>query len=435
MHSLSQEDRVLQLLAKAAKSDEAAGNLRGMVCLKGVPSVEWRGRACVPPGTLLDRIVSSVEQGSSIALELALMVTIHVIAAHMLVTGVYLQRGDMKVYPTIWSLILASSGAGKTFIQKTITGALELGKLEIQGLSGAVSSSALLQYLEKQPSGLWIRDEFGQYVARFDKGDMVQNELKDFLLRLFDGSPLFRRSVTQGQLKVDEPRVTLLGLSVLESWPDCVSPASMIDGFASRLSYVVADPDSRRPAKAFPEWIIDTRGWNEEWQALRASVQPFYRTTPEAVEYFRAQFTSLYDDALPEAFSRRILWSSHKLALIYHVILGNRSAEVDRVAYGWAFRLIRLQLADARRVMEEATMGELQRLLLKSETLAARFAAEGRVLTKRDLIRGVRGIQNVMMAEGIFRVLWPESAKLGRKMPSGATSIFSNTHSIHETTT
>lgn len=418
MATNSSGDKVYALLARAAKSDEAAANLRGVTKLKVGGAAEWRGRACVPPGTLLDRVVTAFETGTNIALELAMLVTLHTVAAYLLCRGVYLERGGSKVHPTLWSLLLAPSGAGKTFTQRTVTNGIGAKGLEIEGLSGAASAAALLQVLQERPVGLWVRDEFGQFVARFDRGDLCQNELKDTMLRLYDGSPLYRRSVSQGSLEVPAPKVTLLALSVLESWPDCVSPESMVDGFASRLAYFIGEPDPKRPARNYPEWQIDARGWKAEWERLCANVQPVYRTTPEAVSFFHDQFRTLYDDELPEAFSRRLLWSAHRLALVYHALALNPSPEIDRVDYGWAFRLIRLQLIDAKRVMGEATMGELQRLLAKAETLADRFDAEGRVLTKRDLIRGVRGIANVAMAEGIFRVLWPEAAREGRKFPS-----------------
>ena len=418
MATNSPDDKVFALLARAAKSDEAAANLRGVTKLKVGGAVEWRGRACVPPGTLLDRVVTAFERGTNIALELAMLVTLHTVAAYLLCRGVYLERGGSKVHPTLWSLLLAPSGAGKTYTQKTVANGIGAADLEIQGLSGAASAAALLQCLQERPVGLWVRDEFGQFVARFDRGDSCQNELKDTMLRLYDGSPLFRRSVTQGSIEVPEPKVSLLALSVLESWPDCVSPSSMVDGFASRFAYFIGEPDPLRPAREFPEWVIDTSSWKTEWARLCAHVQSVYRTTPEAVAFFHEQFRTLYDDELPEAFSRRLLWSAHRLALVYHVLAVNPSPEIGQTDYGWAFRLIRLQLVDARRVMGETTMGELQRLLAKAETLADRFDAEGRVLTKRDLIRGVRGIANVAMAEGIFRVLWPEAAREGRKFPS-----------------
>jgi len=116
-------------------------------------------------------------------------------------------------------------------------------------------------------------------------------------------------------------------VALLPQFIDMVVPPTTGRGWwrsASRVGRLLAKRDPARPMEKYPIYDLGDgpRQWAGAWQTLLDSVQPEYVATPGALDAFRAAFAELLREGLPGSFYRRILWTAHKYALVYHVLRG-----------------------------------------------------------------------------------------------------------------
>ena len=256
---------------------------------------------------------------------------------------------------------------------------------------------------------MWVRDEFAQFLKAIDQQPHMQ-EMKDYLLRVFDGRRV-ERNTKKASVCVDDPALCILGLTVLETFKDSVSPEAMLDGFAQRFSYVIARRDPERPPSAFP--IYDLRPWQDriraDWDKVTASVQHTeYVVGAEGEEAFKMSFALLLppNANVPTSFFRRIMFRGVRYALLFHVLLGKHGQEVDAVDMGWAGRVCALHVKDAAWLVGEHGLPDLERLCCKAEELRDRIQREeGRTITPRDVVRTLNGIRSTAEARAILQMI------------------------------
>lgn len=381
--------------------------IRSMLAVRaGTQEETWRGLIALPPGTLMERIVQVFEQGTDIPLELPFFSFFHIVAGYLLRSRVLLRIGSEVVRPDIWTVVLASSGSGKTLAKEKIQAAI--GTRDIEWDATGVSSAArFLEELAENNERLWVRDEFAQFLRQVETPGGPMEEMKDYLLRIYDGARI-RRATKQYNVEINEPRLVILGLTVYETFGKYVSAESMLDGFAQRFSYVVARRDPKRPMTDFPFYDFgnEAQSWKADWERLTQAIRPEYRATPEAIEAFKAAFQLLFRDGIPESFYRRLLWRAHKYALLYHVIRGQAAdPQLLPEDYGWAARVIRLHLDDVAVILDSHGLSELEQSVRAAEKVVARIRDQGREPTARDLVAGVKAIRNAGQARFILEVL------------------------------
>ncbi len=393
------------ILAAASNSDEARENLVALLQTRHVGlAPEWRGRNAIPPGSLLDRVCDAFSRGSNIPLEIPLLLVLHIVSGFLLQQRVTIQTSAGVLSPRLWSIILADSSSGKTFALHQLLAGLGVPNPEIPGLAGVVSAAALFSTVAACPRGLLVRDEFGQLVGRIER-DLNLSDFKDLLLRLYDGHPICWTTKKDGVRQIDGPEVAVLGLTQHATWHEKVSPESMLDGFAARFSVMIARPDPARHWRDYPVWRIQTETWSESWRACEKAVQSRYETTPAAEEYFCSEFRALAENTeLPEPFFRRILFSCHRLACIYHVLLADPSPQLTSTDYAWSIRLLRHHLADAVAVVGAQNLSEIERLIQAAEKLQERCQAQGQSFNERALYKNFRAL-TPQTAGVILRIL------------------------------
>jgi hypothetical protein len=329
----------------------------------------------------------------------------HFLSAHLLGKGVTVDFAGQTLKPDLWSVVLASSGAGKTFA----TNALQRYTGQESKFPEPASAAKFVEDLAQHNNSLWVRDEFAQFLKAMEQQPHMA-EMKDYLLRVFDGQKV-ERNTKKARIEVDDPALCILGLTVLESFKDNVSAESMLDGFAQRFSYVIARRDPERPASAFP--IYDLRGWQdrirEDWDKVTATVQhQRYIVGPEGEEAFRTSFALLLppNENVPTSFFRRIMFRGIRYALLFHVLLGKTGDTIDAVDMGWAGRICALHVKDAAWLVGEHGLPDLERLCRRAEELRERIQREeGRAITPRDVIRGLNGIRNAAEAKAILQMI------------------------------
>jgi hypothetical protein len=232
--------------------------------------------------------------------------------------------------------------------------------------------------------------------------------MKDFYLRLYDGSKMAWNTKKDGMQEVLSPQVSILGLSQHATWHSKVSPESMLDGFAARFSVMIARNDPTRKMIDFPVWKITGTDWLSGWEKCEKQIRPCYRVTAEAEAAFLHGFRQFAVGCeLPESFFRRILHSAHRIACVYHVLQAKASDEIDEADYGWALRLIRHQLHDAAQIIGEQNFGEVERICLTAEGLRQRCIERGEIFNERTLYKNIRTL-NPQTARVVMRLI-PEN--------------------------
>jgi hypothetical protein len=393
---------------KESARDEIRGMLQVMKNLENKGS-SWRGLLAVPPGSLLSAVVSAFEKQTDIPLEIPFFVTLHLLSADLLKRKVTIDFQGQIIRPDLWTVVLAESGAGKTFTANRLmdmTGAEDT-------FPDPATAARFIEELQSHNNSLWIRDEFGQFLKTLETQSYAQ-EIKDILLRTYDGKEVARRT-KKYEIVVKDPALTILGLTVYSTFLDIITPDSLLDGFAQRFSYVIAKKDPKRPMRKFP-WY-NFQAWEgtirREWDTV-ATFFPDngaqYHVTELGVEGFNESFDMLVHDQLPDSFYRRIMVRGIRYALLYHLLLKKDSLELDQQDMGWAGRLSALHIQDAVGILG-TQISEMGRLIQKAEVLRDRLAAEGKPLKARDLVMNIRGIRNASDARFILSELGPPIPK------------------------
>lgn len=397
------EINVNEILDSMVASEDASATIRLM--LKTDRDHQWRGMLAVPPAGLAALIISEFRQKTNIPLEIPFFTLLSVISGVMLNQGTVLETQTMgEIRPDIWTIVLASSGAGKTYSQKKISSSIDLSDIEFNG--NVVSSAAFIQALEKKPKGLWIRDEFAQFLKSIESTNGPMSDMKDYLLRLYDNSKI-ERHTKNDSIIIDNPALTILGLTVTETFGKYVSAESMLDGFAQRFSYVMADPDPERPFKDYPLWQVDSKLFESSWDLLLKSIKNRYFVNENIIlPSFSTAFNSLFDDKIPESFFRRLIWRSTKYAMIYHVLRLDNSEWLTAEDFGWSARLISLHIQDSIRIIGEHNLSDLEKIIASTEKTISRLKLKyGRAPTMREIVQNVSSIKTVAQARQIVEIL------------------------------
>jgi hypothetical protein len=391
------------ILKFISESSDIGEQMKAMLAVKKSSlNKTWRGLIAVPPASLLDNILGEFQQNTNIPLEIPFFVFFHILSGYLLNKNIYLDVEGKKILPDIWTIILASSGAGKTYTRKSITDAFNISDIEFEG-TGIASSAAFIDALKKKPKGFWLRDEFAQFLKRLENEGALE-EMKDYLLRIYDNDEICRET-KKYTVTINEPALTILGLTVLETFGDYVSAESMLDGFAQRFSYVISEPDPERHFLDYPIWKLNTGSWMNSWKQVTENLHNHYRSSEKSLNAFKSSFRLLYKGNMPESFYRRITWKAHKYALIYHIIRRDKSQTLTLEDYGWAARALKIHIDDAIKVLGENNMSKLEKVISSAERLVKRKKEEGKVVTTRDLISGVRNIKTANEATAILKMI------------------------------
>lgn len=394
-------DKILQAMEK---SDESAAMIKFMLNHQ-TDDKQWRGMLAVPPAGLAAQIVAEFRQKTNIPLEIPFFLLLSIISGMMLKKGTVLKSNSLgSIHPDIWTVVLASSGAGKTYSQKKITASVDVSGMEFNG--NFVSSAAFVDSLNNMPKGLWIRDEFAQFIKQVESGKSPLAEIKDYLLRLYDNS-VIERKTKDCVIKIDEPALSILGLTVLETFGDNVSAESMLDGFAQRFSYVIAKSDPARPYKNYPLWKVNSSLFDREWLKVTSCIKDVYYVDDDIIEPALSQaFNSLFDEKVPESFFRRIIWRATKYAMIYHVLRCDNSDHLTAEDFGWSARVLSMHIKDAMWLLGEHNLSDLQRVITATERMIRNHREKrGKMPTMREVVQGVKSIKSVAQAQQIVSLL------------------------------
>lgn len=365
----------------------------------------WRGMPAVPPGSLLETVLAEFQAKTNIPLEIPFATFLHYIAAVLIGKGIQVDYQGKKMGLDVWTIVLAASCSGKTWTEKELGEGL--GGQDVPMLnSSAASAARWLEELEAKPQSLWIRDEYFQLLKQIDNPASPMHEMKDYMLRAYDNSDI-DRSTKRDSISVKNPVLSVLGFSSLLPFVNGMDIESLVDGFAQRFAYILARPDKSRPFEDFPFWQVDKTDWKERFDLMFRNLRPSYKADPSAEKMFTRIFKQQVGIvSLEESFYRRIMHRAHKYAVIYHIVRGAGQDEfLSEEDYGWAARLIEMQLNDAAELIDLCSGTDISRAVEAAESVIKKLEAAGKPVTARALVMGTRLITNVAMARLVMQVL------------------------------
>jgi hypothetical protein len=403
------QDAIGYLAALAANSVAARNHAGAANAVSSFEKKKWEGDMVVPPGTPLFDLLEAFKRHTDLPLCLSMHSFLFYLSTWLLDQETTVYCEGQTLTPELWTIVLAPSGCGKTYSLDRIRTTAPT-QATIQGVkSGAAFFDALLSNEQQGRVNAMLVDEVGQLIQQIEQKGSPLADLKGYLLDAYGGNSITHNTVKGGERIVNDTTMTFLGLNVDETMWGILSPTSFLDGFCQRFAFVIAERDSERHFTDFPRYnneqieAVVAKAWSE-----LTAIQPLkqYTYSPQATAEYDKKFREFgldieRDGVVNVSFFRRLLQRAHKLALLYHIILGKAAiAEIDAVDVAWAMRLTEWHLRDISKAIL-AKAGKAGVVLRDVQAMAAKRAAEGRTLTARDLQQ--RGPQLVRASSDVAR--------------------------------
>lgn len=349
-----------EMFAEAAGKGQSAKNWAGGVSLdEQMETLNWRGDAAIPPGSPVHDILEAFKMHTDLPLDLSFHSFLFFLSTHLLANGVSVKVGGQVVTPELWTVVLAPSGSGKSYSLSRI--AKHAPPSALATIEGFASGAKLIEMMrDNEEAGrpqAWLEDEFGQKLKSLEQDGSPLFDAKAYLLKAYDGGPISRATKAE-TIKVEHSNISIIGCNVDETFLKILTAESLLDGFAQRFAYVLAERDPERHFADYPIYSnAEIEKVTESAWARIASVplHSQYEYSDEALEAYKRHFTTMgriidAGKGLDVSFFRRLMQRSHRLALAYHIILGDASDKITVVDVEWAMRLTRLHIADAARL-------------------------------------------------------------------------------------
>ena len=397
-------------------SSDGMANVKGHMNYSG--SSSWDGIKVVPPGSFLEDVLDLFRSQTDIPLELPLVAVLSHVSGFLNVSRAQYEMGGSLHAPRLWTIALAPSGSGKTYATSTVSRWLSDvdGNSAVPQLAGASSAAQFVANVEQCPRGLWFRDEFGQFMSQVQNLQYME-EIKDVLLRAYSGDPIERRT-REVKIEIRDHALTILGVTVGDTFEKQIGADSLVDGFAQRFNYIHAKTDPKRPMSDFPIYFenMNAPEVQEPYQRLRKAwlhliarndlPDAIFSFDEDALRLFKTNFKSLFNEAnIPASFFRRAMFSVFSYAVVFHVIAGRMGTTVGTESVSLALRMIALHLDHARQLLNGYGLSDLEKIVRKVEALQEKYDLLGRELKTRDIISRVREIKTAAQAASILLLI------------------------------
>lgn len=381
-------------LAALASSRVAARNFAGAINAESsFEKKKWEGDMVVPPGTPLFKLLESFKTHTDLPLSLSMHSFFFYLSTWLLEHKSTVYCDGQTLTPELWTIVLAPSGCGKTYSLDRIRAHAPT-QATIQGIkSGAAFFDAMLSNEQKGLPNAMLVDEVGQLVQQIEQRGSPLVDLKGYLLEAYGGNSITHTTVKNGERVVKDTTMSFLGLNVDETMWNILTPTSFLDGFCQRFAFVIAERDSERHFTDFPRYNNEQieQVVASAWGTLTAtSPLKQYIYSPDAIAAYDRKFREFgmdieRDGVVNVSFFRRLMQRAHKLALLYHIILGKSAIpQIDEIDVAWSMRLTEWHLRDISTAILTKS-GNAADMLRGIQALAAKSKAEGKSLSTRDV--------------------------------------------------
>ncbi len=306
---------------------------------------------CIPKNSILSAVDRYFWEYTDMPRELPFFYVMHYVLASLLQRGVEIHKGKQVILPDLWTVVVARSGSGKTLSQKQLDKAMS-GSIKL--FPGAKTSLQFLTELRDHRLGLFIRDEFAQFLKDVAK-DSNMKDVRDYLLRTYDNSTIEYKT-TVSSTRVENSAISILGYTPTKTLKKYLTTEMLLDGFAQRFSFCVAEQDERPIIGDYDFDLLAERvapHWNK---IVNTPSHPVYRVSNEARGVFNYVVGQIVakarEDDIDDSFSRRLAFTTYKYGLAYHILTGKSDDVIGPEDLARGAQLVALHLANLRKILD-----------------------------------------------------------------------------------
>lgn len=408
-------EEMMQMFGWDLELQEAFDAQQGPIkqAIGGIANGAWPTlEDCIPEGSFLALIDEAFREKTDVPRELAFWASHHYLSAFLLQKGVSISVNGHHTLPDFWSIALAPSGAGKTFTQNAIAKALAG---QVKTFPDVASAAAFAEALQDNNQGIWLRDEFAQFLKQLNIQPNL-GQVKDYLLRTYDNNRIDRITKLE-TITIEKPALTIFGTTPIATIKNYLTAEDLVDGFAQRFAFIFAERDGRELVPFYDLSEYNPK-INAAWvKATESGFYPVYEIKDEALAAFSEAFQIITKQCgligIDASFSRRMMWRAQKYALLYHVITGNQSNTITAEDMAFAAKLVALNLKDLRRLLDLYDAPDSNALIQKvAGFLRRKFNESGKKVSPRILVAGVRGVGKSKAAKELLERVAQENPEL-----------------------
>lgn len=394
------------IIKKLKENEESYANFISLYCLTRSIRTgnDWeRIMALTPPNSVLNLVIEHLRKGSDFPHQVAFFGILHYLAGYLLSKDIHIDLDGQKIYPDIWSIILAPSGSGKSTVENFISKLFA--DVEIKKVEPFTTAKAYLQSLNQTPKGILIKDEFAQLLAGMDQQTYLM-ELKEYFLKTYDNADLVRTTGKE-KIQVKEPAISIYGSTVDKTFSKYVTDEMLLDGFAQRFNYIFCEERPKKKAILSHNKNLDEIK-NELINTLDKIEHLKYFLSPKAIRKYEKLFESNYEQfrGISYSFFRRTHFKTIKYALLYHILMKKTSNEIDDEDIVWADRITFTHLIDIKKMLDSYDEKEAYNIIDRAVELKDRFKEQGKAFTPRDLVLYLKGkVKNITEAKVLYSLV------------------------------
>lgn len=397
---------MLEILERMRNDKEKYAEFISLYCLsRGVKTGnDWdRIMALTPVNSALNLVIEHLRKRTDFPHQVAFFGVLHYLAGYLLSKDIHIDLNGQKIYPDIWSIILAPSGSGKSTVESFISKLFA--DVDLKKVEPFTTAKAYLQNLSLTPKGILIRDEFAQLLAGMEQQSYLQ-ELKDYFLRTYDNAEI-SRTTGREKITVEEPAISIYGSTVDRTFKNYINEEMLLDGFAQRFNYVFCE--ARKDKKAL---LTHNEGLNELKEEFEKTINnishlKYYLSSQAIREYEKLFYLNLEKfPGISYSFFRRTHFKTIKYALLYHILLNKTSNEIDAEDIKWGDRITFTHFIDLKKLLDMYDEEEAHNIIDRAIELKEKFKAQGKPFTPRDITKYLKGkIKNIAEAKVLYNLV------------------------------
>lgn len=306
---------------------------------------------CIPKNSILEVVDRYFWEYTDMPRELPFFYVMHYVLASLLQRGVEIHKGKQVILPDMWTVVVASSGSGKTLSQKQLDLAMAGG---VRLFRDAKTSLQFLTNLRDHRLGLYIKDEFAQFLKSLTKDSSMQ-DVRDYLLRTYDNADI-DHTTTMSSVSVEKSAISILGYTPTKTLKKHLTEEMLLDGFAQRFSFCVAEQDDR-PIIGDYDFDMLAEHVAPHWKRItQTPPHPVYKISKEARGVFNHLvgeiITKAREDDIDDSFSRRLAFTTYKYGLAYHILAGKTDDVIGPEDLAQGAKLVALHLLSLRKILD-----------------------------------------------------------------------------------